>query len=223
MQYLIVFIEGIVSFISPCQLPLIPLYVAYIVGATDHDEIQKNVVLKNSMGFVLGFTLIYVILGAFAGTLGNFLQQYQTVFNVAAGLIIILFGLNFLGAFPKIFNRLHGKTLTPKKVVGFGSSVLFGIVFAVGWTPCVGAFLGSALLLAGQQGSALEGIGMLFCFSLGLGIPFLFSALLIDRLAATFDFIKRHNDKVTLLSGIFLVFMGILMAAGLMTKLLNLL
>lgn len=224
MQYMIVFVEGIISFISPCHLPLLPLYIAYIAGGTDEGGIRKNVVLKNSIGFVLGFTLIYVLLGAFAGTLGNFLQEYQTIFSIIVGVIVILFGLNFLGVLPKFLAKhSHGKSLEPKKVVGFGSSTLFGIVFAIGWTPCVGAFLGSALLLASQQGSAIQGTLMLLCFSLGLGIPFIFSALLIDKLTSTFDFIKKHYSTVTVVSGIFLILMGILMATGLMTRVLTLL
>lgn len=224
MQYLIVFIEGILSFISPCHLPLIPLYVAYIAGATGDETIEKNVVLKNSTGFVIGFTIVYVCLGAFAGTIGSFLFKYQTYFNVAIGIVVILFGLNFLGLLPKFFNRhSHNSLEAPKSNLGFGSSLIFGLVFAIGWTPCVGAFLGSALFLAGQQGSALQGTLMLLCFSLGLGIPFIISALLIDHLNSTFDFIKRNFKTVTIISGVFLIIMGLLMAFGWMTRILELL
>lgn len=217
MQYLIVFLEGITTFISPCLLPMIPIYITYFAGS----NADKKQTLKNALGFVLGFTIIFTLLGAFAGSIGVLLRQYQTAVNIVSGAIVILFGLNFLGVL-KINLFRGGKSYNANgKKAGFFSSVLFGMVFSIGWTPCVGAFLGSALLMASQQGSALLGVLMLLLYSLGLGIPFLLSAVLIERLTAAFDFIKRHYKVINIISGVFLILVGILMMTGTLGYLLS--
>lgn len=190
---------------------MLPIYISYFAGQTND---RKYEAVKNAMGFVLGFTMVFVSLGAFAGTFGFFLKEYHTAVNIAGGIIIILFGLNFMEMikipFINASRQLNRKTIRP----GFFSSALFGIIFSIGWTPCVGAFLGSALMLAAQSGESLKGILMLLCFSMGLGIPFLVSAVLINRLKTTFDFIKRHYRIINILSGGLLVVVGILMATG---------
>lgn len=215
MQYFISFLEGIITFISPCLLPMLPIYVSYFAGGDDKRDTKKT--LKNAFGFVLGFTVVFVALGALAGTLGSFLQTHKLAVNIVTGLIVIFFGLNFLGVFKlNIFkgikNPLAGKTL------GFFSSVLFGIIFSVGWTPCVGAFLGSALALASQQGETLTGILMLLTYSLGLGIPFIASALLIDKLKGAFGFIKKNYKIINYICGGLLILLGVLMMTGLLGK-----
>ena len=218
MQYTIAFLEGIITFVSPCLLPMLPIYISYFAG-TDVDK-QKTNALKNSLSFVLGFTLIFVTMGAFAGTIGVFLNQYQTIINLISGLVVVFFGLHFLGAI-KLNLFKGGKKLKNMKNLGMASSFLFGIVFSIGWTPCVGAFLGSALALASQQGSMMKGILMLLAYSLGLGIPFVVSAVLIDRLKGTFDFIKRNYKIITTISGIMLIIVGVMMMTGLMGYLLT--
>lgn len=219
MQYFISFLEGIITFISPCLLPMLPIYVSYFVGGGSRN-MKKTLI--NASGFVAGFTLVFMALGALAGTLGSFLKHYQTAVNIVSGLIVIFFGLNFLGVLR--FHIFRGAT---KSVVtdnmGFLSSVLFGIIFSVGWTPCVGAFLGSALMLASQQGHVAEGVMMLFTYSIGLGIPFILSAVLIDYLKSTFDFIKKHYKIINIISGSLLVLIGVLMATGTLGWLLRLL
>ena len=161
-------------------------------------------------------------LGALAGTIGSFLKQYQTAVNIISGLVVIFFGLNFLGVLK--LNLFRGMTKTVRTDnMGFFSSMLFGMIFSIGWTPCVGAFLGSALMLASQQGHVLEGILMLLAYSIGLGIPFTLSAVLIDYLKSTFDFIKKHYQIINLISGIFLVLIGVMMATGTLGWLLGLL
>ena len=177
--------------------------------------------VKNALGFILGFTLVFVLLGALAGSLGTLLQEYSAVVNLVTGLIVIFFGLNFLGVFR--VNLFRGTKLGNVEHLGFFSSLLFGVVFSVGWTPCVGAFLGSALLLATSQGNVLQGVAMLLLYSLGLGVPFFISAVLIDRLKGAFTFIKRHYRVINLVSGGFLVAIGVLMATGLFGKFLALL
>ncbi len=210
MQYVISFLEGIITFISPCLLPMIPIYITYFVGGGER-SVKKT--LKGALGFVCGFSIVFIAMGALAGTIGGFLTRYQTAVNIVSGVIVILFGLNFLGVFRwNLFKGSNREVNTEN--MNFFSAVLFGIVFSVGWTPCVGAFLGSALMLASQQGSALTGVLMLLCYSLGLGIPFVMSALLIEQLKGAFDFIKRHYNMINKISGALLIVVGILMATG---------
>ena len=217
MQYVISFLEGIVTFISPCLLPMLPIYISYFAGG---GERTTGKTLRCAGGFVLGFTVVFVAMGALAGTLGSFLIRYQTVVNLVLGGIVVVFGLNYLGVLNlNIFKGMKGNVKT--RDMNFLSAFLFGLVFSVGWTPCVGVFLGSALMLASQQGSALVGTLMLLCYSLGLGVPFLVSAVLIDQLKGAFTFIKRNYAVVNKVCGILLVAVGVLMATGLLTKVLN--
>ena len=161
-------------------------------------------------------------MGALAGTVGSFLREYQTAVNLVSGLVVIFFGLNFLGVFQVNLFRGSSRAISTERM-SFFSAVLFGVVFSVGWTPCVGAFLGSALMLASQQGHAAEGTLMLLVYSLGLGIPFLLSAVLIGYLRSTFDWIKRHYRIINIISGSLLVLIGLLMATGMFGRLLSLL
>ena len=219
MQYIISFLEGIITFISPCLLPMLPIYISYFAGG---GERSTGRTLKGALGFVTGFTVVFVAMGALAGTVGSFLRQYQTVVNILSGLIVIFFGLNFLGVFK--LNLFRGSSRSVKTDnMGFFSAMVFGVIFSIGWTPCVGAFLGSALMLASQQGHVVEGMLMLLVYSLGLGIPFVLSAVLIDYLKSAFNWIKKNYQIINLVSGGFLVFVGILMATGTMGWLLGLL
>ena len=219
MQYLISFLEGIITFISPCLLPMLPIYISYFAGGGERTTAKT---LKGAVGFVTGFTIVFVMLGALAGTVGSFLREYQTTVNIISGLIVIIFGLNFLGVFKlNIFKGNQRSVKTDN--MGFFSAMLFGIIFSVGWTPCVGAFLGSALMLASQQGHISEGMLMLLSYSLGLGIPFILSAVLIDYLKSAFNWIKRNYKIINLISGSLLVIIGIMMATGTLGQLLNLL
>ena len=219
MQYLIAFLEGIITFISPCLLPMLPVYVTYFAGGGTRSETKT---VTNALGFVLGFTVLFTLMGALAGTLGGFLQSHRTAVNIVSGGVVILFGLNYLDIIHlRLFGGMRGE-VNPTDM-GFFSAVVFGMVFSVGWTPCVGAFLGSALMLAGQQGSALVGILMLLCYSVGLGIPFVISAVLIDRLKDAFAAIKRHYLWINRVCGVFLILIGISMMSGTMGRLLTLL
>ena len=216
MQYLISFLEGIITFISPCLLPMLPIYISYFAGG-DTKNTKKT--LTTALGFVLGFTVIFIALGALAGTLGSFLKEYQTVVNIISGLIVILFGLNYLGILKLNLFQGNRKNINTSNM-NFFSAVLFGIIFSIGWTPCVGAFLGSALMLASQQGQVLTGMLMLLSYSLGLGIPFILSAVLIQKLKTTFDFIKSNYRIINTVSGIFLIIVGIMMTTGTLGRLL---
>ena len=219
MQYIISFLEGIITVISPCLLPMLPIYLTYFAG--NGERTTKKTVI-GALGFVSGFTLVFVAMGALAGSIGSLFTKHQTVVNIVCGLIVIFFGLNFMGVFKiNLFKGMKQSVNTDN--MNFLSAMLFGIVFSLGWTPCVGAFLGSALMLASQQGHVLAGMGMLLCYSLGLGIPFLFSAVLIDKLKSTFNFIKRHYSIINKVCGGLLIIIGILMATGTLGRLLTLL
>ena len=219
MQYLISFLEGIITFISPCLLPMLPIYISYFAGGGARSTAKT---LKGALGFVLGFTLVFMAMGALAGTVGSFLREYQTAVNIVSGLIVVFFGLNFLGVLK--LNLFKGSRHAVKTDdMGFLSALVFGVIFSVGWTPCVGAFLGAALMLASQQGHVLEGMLMLLAYSLGLGIPFILSAVLIDYLKSAFNWIKRNYGVINTVCGCLLVVIGICMATGLLGRLLNLL
>ncbi len=216
MQYIVSFLEGIITFISPCLLPMLPIYVSYFAGG---GERSNKKTLTNALGFVFGFTMVFIAMGALAGTFGSFLKEYQTIVNIVSGVIVIIFGLNFMGLLKINIFKVNAHNMKTNNM-GFFTSILFGIVFSIGWTPCVGVFLGSALVLASQQGHVMEGILMLFTYSMGLGIPFIISAILIDSLKTTFSWIKKNYDKINFFSGCFLIIVGIFMATGMFGKLL---
>lgn len=217
MRYLVSFLEGIVTFLSPCLLPMLPIYLSYFAGGGQRSTGRT---LRCALGFVVGFTAVFTAMGALAGSIGSLLVRYQRIVNLVSGIIVIVFGLNYLGLFR--WNLFHGGSrVLDAQDMTFFSAALFGIIFSLGWTPCVGAFLGSALALATQQGHVLEGTLMLLAYSLGLGIPFLLSAVLIDALKGAFDWVKRHYQIINLLSGGFLILIGILMASGMLGRLLR--
>ena len=218
MNYLLSFLEGIITFISPCLLPLLPMYLSFFTG--HNPNVKKSKTILNSSAFVAGFTLIFISLGAFAGTFGRFIIQYNSILNIIFGIIIIFFGLNFMGIFSIPLVNKTMKLNVQTKNTGPLSCFGFGIIFSVGWTPCVGTFLASALMMAASQASSSQGILMLLLYSLGLGIPFIASALIIDKLQSTLDFIKKNYKVINVISGGILVVVGILMATGIMGKLL---
>lgn len=212
MQYLITFLEGIISFISPCMLPMLPVYISYFAGNAD----KKQHTFFRAAAFVLGFTAVFSLLGLFAGTLGAFLTEYKTVVNIICGLIVIVFGLSYLDVFRlPFFKGIQGS----HEVNSIFSAFLFGVIYSVSLTPCVGAFLGSALMMASTSGTALQGVLLLVTYSLGLGVPFLISAILIEKLNTAFQFIKKHYKIINLISGIFLILTGIVIALGWMNRL----
>lgn len=217
MQYLITFLEGVITFLSPCLLPMLPIYISYFAGGGR----DSRKTFLSALGFVAGFTLVFTAMGGLAGTIGSFLKSHQTAVNLVCGLVVVFFGLNFLGIVR--LDLFHGGSHAQGGDLGFFSALAFGIAFALGWTPCVGAFLGSALMLASQQGHVLEGVALLLVYSLGLGIPFLLSAVLIEYLKSAFSWIKRHYSLINLISGCLLIFVGVLMATGTLGRLLSLL
>ena len=224
MDYLLSFIEGIITFISPCMLPMLPIYISYFAGAQTEDEKDhKTKTVINALGFVLGLSIVFILLGVAAGTFGKYIKLHTFIFNIIGGLLLIIFGLNYMGLFKlNLLNKVR-KLNVPIKSFHFFSSILFGVIFSIGWTPCVGAFLGSALLLAANSHDSLKGFIMLLLYSLGLGIPFIISALLLDSLKQTFGFIKRHYKAINTVSGLLLIIIGILMMFGMLNLFLSIL
>jgi cytochrome c-type biogenesis protein len=207
MDFLIIFIEGFASFISPCVLPMLPIYVSYFSG---QDKDSKRTII-NSLGFVLGFTIIFVLLGIFASTLGKLITANSRYINIIFGIIIILFGMNYMGILNiKILNRSNGITKNMEKL-SFFSAIIFGMLFSICWTPCVGVFLSSALMMSASSENILKGGLMLFIYSIGLGIPFILTSIFLDRLKNTFDFIKKHYNVINKIAGVILIFSGIML------------
>lgn len=208
MEYLVTFLEGLASFISPCILPMIPIYISYFTGQ-NYDKKGKSII--NSLGFVLGFTIIFVLLGIFASSFGMIIQKYNYIIKVIFGIIIILFGLNMIEILKIPILNKQLKLEYSKKEFNFFTSIIFGMIFSIGWTPCVGAFLGSALMMASTQEHILKGAILLICYSIGLGIPFILSSILIEKLKNLFNWIKEHYKIINTVSGIFLITIGIVM------------
>ena len=208
MEFLFTFIEGFASFISPCLLPMIPIYISYFAGKDDK-KISKT--LTNAIGFVLGFTTIFILLAIFASKLGIIISENIKYIKIIFGIVIIILGLNYMEVFNiKFLNRTNIKKAN-RKNLNFIKSFVFGILFSISWTPCIGTFLSSALLMVTKQQEMLKGILLMLVYSIGLGIPFIISAILIEKLKEVFNFIKKHYNIVKKLSGIVLILMGIYM------------
>lgn len=208
MEYLFTFLEGIASFISPCLLPMLPIYISYFMG---EEENNKKKAVVNSIGFVLGFTLVFLLLSIFASTVGRFISGYIKYIKIAFGLIIILLGLNYMEVLKFKFLNKSKTVKANTKDLNFFKTMLFGILFSISWTPCIGTFLSSALLLIAKEQEILKGILLMLVYSIGLGIPFVVSVVLIEKLKEVFDFIKKNYKKVKIISGLILIGMGIYM------------
>lgn len=223
MEYLLLFLEGMVTFISPCILPMIPVYISYFSGGNTGEEVEKYSVIRNAAGFVLGFTIIFTLTGALAGSFGALIKTHQGIVNFICGVIVTVFGLNYMGILKLNFLTRSYRINYEIKKVHFLSSILFGMVFSIGWTPCVGTFLGSALMIAVSSGTAIKGVIMLLLYSIGLGIPFLLCGVFIDSLKGTLSFLKMHYDLINKVAGGILVVTGILMMTGLFYKMISIL
>ena len=208
MEYIFTFLEGIASFISPCILPMLPIYISYFVGK-EENKTSKAVI--NSIGFVLGFTIVFLILSIFASQLGTLVSQYIEYIKIIFGIIIILLGINYMEIIkPKFLNKSK-QIKADTKNLNFIKSLIFGILFSISWTPCVGTFLSAALLLIAKQQDMLKGIALMIVYSIGLGIPFIISAVLIEKLKEIFNFIKKNYNIIKKISGMILIIMGIYM------------
>lgn len=219
---LIALIGGVVSFLSPCVFPLVPAYIAQLTGSEISDNkvlADRKLIISRSIGFIIGFTSIFLILGASSSIIGNLFFQNRALLEKLGGIVIILFGLQLIGVF-NIHFLLNEKRITnkPSKATSFGRSVLFGLVFAAGWSPCIGLVLGSILTLAAQSSNTYEALVLLFVYSLGLAIPFLIVAVLYSK---SLDKIRNMNRFLPIIqksSGVIMVGLGILLLTGLFSK-----
>jgi len=226
------FIAGVLSFISPCVLPLIPGYLSFISGvsleemrgmpvaaaagggtvavSTGVSATAKRQVIITSLFFILGFSLVFVSLGASATFLGQFLMERLTIFGKVAGVLLIIFGLHTIGVFkiPFLLNEARVQANTkPASMIG---AVIVGISFAFGWTPCIGPILSAILLFAAQQETVNQGIMLLSIYSLGLAIPFLLTAIAINQFFVAFKKIRRHYHTIEIVSGVLMIVIGLL-------------
>lgn len=207
MDFFIIFIEGLASFLSPCVLPMLPMYVSYFAG--QNKDLRKTVI--NSLGFVLGFTIIFVLLGIFASSLGKLITANINYINIVFGIIIVLFGMHYMGVLNiKILNKSKGIKKN-RESLSFFSAIIFGMIFSVCWTPCVGVFLSSALMMSATSENILKGGLMLLVYSIGLGIPFIFTSIFLERLKNTFNSVKKHYNIINKIAGIILIISGVLL------------
>ena len=221
ISFLVAFIAGVASFLSPCILPLIPSYLSYLTGLSFRElsgessrSAKKEIALKtfsHSLFFVAGFTAIFVLLGATATFLGHFLLEYQGLLKNLSGVLIIFFGLIIAGIIRIPFLEKGKKFSYTKKSISFIGSFFVGCAFAVAWTPCVGPILGSILVYASGTAELKKGIALLFVFSLGLGVPFILSALALNTFLAYFKRIERKLKIISVVAGFVLVVFGVLL------------
>lgn len=218
------FLAGIISFLSPCVLPLVPGYVSLISGASvetlqEPDRKVLRSVLVNSLTFILGFSIVFISLGAVATGIGQLTQRYHRELSIIGGMVILIFGLHLTGIF-KINALYADKRL--HSVKGGASPIgafLVGFAFAFGWTPCIGPILAAILYLAGQQNTVFKGVVLLAVYSLGLAVPFLLTSLGVNRFLGFYSKFRRHLHTVEVISGVFLIIFGLLIATNNFTRL----
>ena len=220
------FIAGLLSFLSPCVLPLIPSYITYITGisfselqAEDQSHDMRRRTILHSLLFILGFTFIFVMLGASATFIGGFLQSHVHAIRKVGGLLIILFGIHLSGIVRIDFLLGDKRFVIKNRPAGYAGSFLIGVAFAAGWTPCIGPILASILMVAATEGTVWHGIGLLLTYSLGLGIPFLLSALTMHQFLIIFNRCKKYIRMFEIITGVFLVIVGVLVCTNSLTTL----
>lgn len=214
MEYLTTLFVGIVSFMSPCMLPMLPIYLSYFSRGQE----GKGKVLPAALSFVAGFAAVFCVLGLFVGSVGELLSGFHEAVEIIGGIIIVILGLNTLG----VFHFPHGKGEHKfPKVTGLCSAFLFGVVFSVSHLPCVGAFLGTALATAGVSGSMGKSVLLLLVYSLGMGIPFIVAAVLSEKLGPFIQKVQKNYRVISFVCGVLLILLGIGMATGLFHHLLH--
>lgn len=213
MDYFLLFIEGLMTFVSPCLLPMLPMYIAFFAG--DEESSQKAVVLK-ALAFIAGFSLVFIFLSLFVSTFGQFLLIYRQWVNFVAGLFIVILGIDYLRGqkfITKLMPQISGKT-------NYSSPFMFGILFAISWSPCVGTFLASALSYIATVPLSWKSFFLILAYCLGLGVPFFLSALLVEESKQVIGKIKANYELVHKVSGIFLIIFGLLTMSGFMERIL---
>ncbi|MBN1223359.1 MAG: sulfite exporter TauE/SafE family protein [Candidatus Aminicenantes bacterium] len=224
VSLLVALTAGLISFLSPCVLPLIPSYMAFITGISLEElSVQENVkkvrktVIWNSLFFISGFSSIFIAMGASATFIGAFLQENIRWFEIIGGAVVVILGLHFAGVFKLKFLERERKFQMRSKPLGFLGTFVVGMAFGAGWTPCVGPILGSILTLAATTQNVFKGIILLVFYSLGLGIPFLLAGILIHKFFEYFKTIRKYFRIITAVGGVLLIIVGILLISGYFT------
>lgn len=217
----VAFSAGFLSFLSPCVLPLIPSYIAFITGVSleelssgENLRRVRRAVIGNSLMFIMGFSVIFIALGASATFLGAFLSSHIRWLEVVGGLMVIFLGVHFTGLFRWGFLERERKVHLQEKPVGLFGTLLVGMAFGAGWTPCVGPILGTILTMAATTQNLFQGMMLLSFYSLGIGIPFLLSGLILHKFFEYFKSLRRHFKTITLIGGILLILIGVLLITG---------
>ncbi len=216
----VAFVAGLLSFLSPCVLPLVPSYIGFLTGMTLPEMAgRRRLALVHALLFVAGFSLVFVLLGASATALGRALNIYQVWLQRVGGVLIIAFGLLCLGVFKWDILSFERRVHLERKPVGFLGSVLVGMAFAAGWTPCIGPVLGGILGLAATSSDLSRGMLLLGVYSAGLAVPFLIAAVAVESFFGWFQRFRRFLPWVMRVSGVLLIFVGILLVTGEFTRL----
>lgn len=216
---LIAFTGGLLSFLSPCVLPLVPSYLGFVTGLTVEEMTgRRRIAMVHAALFVLGFTLVFMLFGASASALGRVLKYYEVWFQRIGGGLIVLFGLYCLGLLPLGWLGRDARVHLDRKPIGYLGSALVGMAFAAGWTPCIGPILGGILGLAATQEGLSRGLVLLGAYSLGLAVPFLFAAFAVETFLDWFQRFRKHIRWVQRISGVLLLFVGILLMTGQFTR-----
>jgi len=226
VTYIGAFIAGLLSFLSPCVLPLIPSYITYITGLSFADlqaEHPSHVIrqksILHSLSFICGFTIVFVLLGASATYIGSFLHDNATVIRKVGGILIVLLGIHVTGLIPLKFLMGEKRVSIKHKPAGYAGSLLVGIAFAAGWTPCIGPILAAILAVAATEESVYQGIVLLLIYSLGLGLPFFLSAMAMHQFIAVFNRFKKYIRLFEIITGILLMVIGVLIYSNWLSRL----
>ncbi|GFE59406.1 cytochrome c biogenesis CcdA family protein [Geobacter sp. AOG1] len=226
ITYLGAFVAGILSFLSPCVLPLIPSFITYITGLSFADlqaehpthKVRQQTIIHTLL-FIAGFTVVFVLLGASATFIGGLMQEHMTAIRRIGGLLIVLFGVHLTGLFPIKFLLGEKRIAVHRKPVGYVGSFLVGLAFAAGWTPCIGPILASILMVAAAEETVLHGIALLLTYSMGLAIPFFLAALAMHQFLVVFNRFKKYIRIFEIVTGVFLIIVGVMVFTNYLTVL----
>jgi cytochrome c-type biogenesis protein len=226
VTYIGAFVAGLLSFLSPCVLPLIPSYITYITGISFADlqaehpsHIIRQKTILHSVSFICGFTVVFVLLGASATYIGSFLNEHATIIRKVGGVLLVVLGIHVTGLLPLKFLLGEKRVSIKHKPAGYAGSFLVGIAFAAGWTPCIGPILAAILAVAATEENVYQGILLLLLYSMGLGVPFFLSALAMHRFLSVFNRFKKYIHICEVATGVFLVVIGVLIYSNWLSRL----
>ncbi len=227
ISYPLAFVGGLLSFLSPCVLPLIPSYVSFITGISFEDfktgnkALVRKLTIINSLAFIIGFTTIFIFFGVTSSLIGSLLAFYRDEIRIVGGIIVIFLGLYVMGIFKVGFLAIEHRIHLKSKPKGFVGSLIIGLTFAAGWTPCFGPIIGSIAAIAAADGSVAYGFKLMFTFSIGLAIPFITTSLAINTFLSRYNAIQKYMRIIMILSGLLLIAFGVILLTDSVTLLLQ--